>query len=97
VRGRRLGATNVVWPNAGRLRTLTDVSQPAAQGDVVVVLRPRDALREGKAGRFEVEEDDEDYRYRMLTNIIGAALIAILIGAGVWLAHAIADIAARTG
>ena len=37
------------------------------------------------------EEDDADYRYRMLTNLIGVALIAVLIGTGVWLAHAIAD------
>jgi hypothetical protein len=39
----------------------------------------------------EEEEDDAEYRYRMLTNFIGMALIAILIGTGVWLAHAIAD------
>jgi hypothetical protein len=36
-------------------------------------------------------EDDGDRRYRMLSNLVGVALIAILIGAGVWLAHAIAD------
>jgi len=36
-------------------------------------------------------EDDGDRRYRMLSNIVGVALIAILIGTGVWLAHAIAD------
>jgi hypothetical protein len=48
-----------------------------------------------QAGGLEVEdakeEDPADYRYRMLTNAIGVALIAILIGTGVWLAHAIAD------
>jgi hypothetical protein len=37
------------------------------------------------------EEDAADSRYRTLTNVIGVALIAILIGTGVWLAHAIAD------
>jgi hypothetical protein len=51
--------------------------------------------RTDQAGRVEAEldkeEDDADYRYRMLTNFIGVALIAILIGTGVWLAHAIAD------
>jgi len=78
-------------------KVFTDASQPAAQGDRVAMLR----LRGGKAGRFEPKngkvEDDEDYRYHMLTNIIGTALVAILIGTGVWLARAIADIAARTG
>jgi hypothetical protein len=76
-----------------------DCKVSPAQGDSVVTLRPREGLRGGRAGRLEAEdqkeEDDEDYR--MLTNIIGMALIAILIGAGVWLANAIADIAARTG
>ena len=66
----------------------------------MVMLRPREGLRGGKSGRLEAEneneEDDEDYRYRMLTNIIGLALNAILIGMGVWLAHAI-SMAARTG
>src|ERR1700722_19766136 len=44
-----------------------------------------------QASGLEVEEEAADYRYRMLTNFIGVALIAILIGTGVWLAHAIAD------
>jgi hypothetical protein len=80
-------------------KVLTDASQTAAEGDRVVMLRPRWDLRAGNAGGIEAEdqqgEDDEDYR--MLTNIIGTALTAILIGAGVWLTNAIADIAARTG
>jgi hypothetical protein len=79
-------------------QVFTDTSQPAAQVDRVVILGPLKGLRGGEASRFEPKndkaEDDEDYRN--LTNIIGVALIAILIGAGVWLAHAIADIAART-
>jgi len=64
-----------------------------------MMLRPRDGLGGGGAVglRGEKGEDDEDDRYRMLANVIGTALIAILIGAGVWLAHAIADMAARTG
>jgi hypothetical protein len=40
-------------------------SQPNPQDDRVVTLRRRVLL----------EEDDEDYRYRMLANFIGMALI----------------------
>jgi hypothetical protein len=80
-------------------KVITDVSRPAAQEDVVVVLRPRKDLRGGQASRFEPKNDkgEDDDDYQNLTNIIGVALIAILIGTGVWLAHAIANIAARTG
>jgi hypothetical protein len=76
-------------------KVITDVSQPAAQSDVVM-LRPRKDLSGGKADRKSDKGEDEG-NYRNLANIIGGALIAVLIGTGVWLAHAIADIAARTG
>jgi hypothetical protein len=52
--------------------------------------------RHDHAGGLEVEDGD-DYRYRALTNIIGAALITILIATGVWLAHAIVDVTATAG
>ena len=81
-------------------KVFIDTSLTAAQGDRMVMLRPRKSLRGGRVGGLEAKdekgEDDEDYRYRMLTNIIGLALNAILIGMGVWLAHAI-SMAARTG
>jgi hypothetical protein len=48
--------------------------------------------RPDQAGSPDEEaHGDDDDRYRMLTNIIGAALVVILIGTGIWLAHAIAD------
>jgi hypothetical protein len=62
--------------------------------------RPDDEQRPDQAGALEPEDgkdqDDKDQdaadnRFRMLSNIIGVALTAILIGTGVWLAHAIAD------
>jgi hypothetical protein len=81
-------------------KVFTDASQPTAKGCRVMMLRPRESLRGGKAGGPEAEvdkeEDDADCRYRLLTNIIGMALIAILIGMGVWLTHAI-SMAARPG
>jgi hypothetical protein len=75
-------------------KVCTDASQPVAQVDRVVMLEPLKRLRGGEP-KNDKGEDDEDYRN--LTNIIGVALIAILIGTGVWLARAIADIAPRTG
>ncbi|MGP0094016.1 MAG: hypothetical protein ACLPKB_29340 [Xanthobacteraceae bacterium] len=57
--------------------------------------RPDDEPHPDQAGGLEPgdgkEDDAADNRFRMLSNIIGVALIAILIGTGVWLAHAIAD------
>ena len=76
-------------------KVFTEASLTAAQGDRVMMLRSRESLRGGRVGGLEAKdekrEDNEDYRYRMLTNAIGVALVAILIGTGVWLAHAIAD------
>ena len=39
----------------------------------------------------EDRDDTDDYRGRMLANVIGLVLIVGLIAAGIWLADAIAD------
>jgi hypothetical protein len=106
-------------PMPDHRKACAKVRQSAAPGDRVVMLRPREGLRSGRArrvpvidpkhdpawlleqrhdhaGGLEVEDDDDD-RYRALTNIIGAALMTILIATGVWLAHAIVDVTARAG
>jgi hypothetical protein len=40
-------------------KVFTDASQTAAQRDRVVMLRPREGLRSGKAGRLEAENENE--------------------------------------
>lgn len=69
---------------ARRLSVIDPQNDPAWLGE----------QRSDQAGGLEPEDDkqdDDDHRYRTLSNIIGVALIAVLIGTGVWLAHAIAD------
>jgi hypothetical protein len=41
--------------------------------------------------RYQQEQDEHiDYRQRMLMNVIAAAIVALLVGAGVWIADSIA-------
>ena len=41
--------------------------------------------------RFErTEEDEDDYRHRMLMNAIAAAVVILLIGGGIWIANTMA-------
>ena len=69
----------------------------------VVPLRPRllrrPARPAGLAGRPAVEDigkyergREDDYRHRMLMNVLGFLTCAILVAAGVWIANAIADL-----
>jgi hypothetical protein len=39
---------------------------------------------------FEVEDRHIDYRHRMMMNAIAVAIVALLVGAGVWIADTIA-------
>jgi hypothetical protein len=41
--------------------------------------------------RFEEEDRYIDYRRRLLMNMIALVIVALLVGAGVWLADTIAD------
>jgi hypothetical protein len=69
----------------------------------IVPLRPpvlrRVARPAGLASRPAVEDIDkyegggeDDYRHRMLMNVLGFLTCAILVAAGVWIANAIADL-----
>lgn len=40
--------------------------------------------------RFEEEPEDDNYRRRMLMNVIAVAIVTLLVGLGVWLADTIA-------
>jgi hypothetical protein len=41
--------------------------------------------------RFERREEDDDYRHRMITNVIALVFTAMLVVAGVWVANKIAE------
>ena len=70
----------------------------------VVPLRPRllrrAARRAGWAGRPAIEDigkyesggREDDYRHRMLMNVLGFLTCAILVLAGVWIANAITEL-----
>ena len=70
----------------------------------VVPLRPRllrrAVQRAGLASRPAVEDigkyegggRDDDYRHRMLMNVLGFLTCAILVAAGVWIANSIAEL-----
>ena len=63
----------------------------------VVPLRPR-LLRRAKRptiediGKYEHGGREDDYRHRMLMNVLGFLTCAILVAAGVWIANAIAEL-----
>ena len=69
----------------------------------VVPLRPRLGLRRRAApptaggpiediGKYEGGGREDDYRHRMLMNVLGFLTCAVLIAAGVWIANAIAEL-----
>ena len=41
--------------------------------------------------RYEREDTDEDYRHRMIMNVIGFLACVLLIVAGIWIANAIVE------
>jgi hypothetical protein len=41
--------------------------------------------------KFERDGGDDDYRHRMVMNVIGFLACAVLVAAGVWIANAIAE------
>ena len=52
---------------------------------------PKNEPADAFAGYQANPDDAVDYRQRMLMNVIAAAIVAALIGAGVWIAGIIAD------
>jgi hypothetical protein len=41
--------------------------------------------------QYEQDDESDSYRHRMLMNVIAIAVVAALVGVGVWLADTIAD------
>jgi F0F1-type ATP synthase assembly protein I len=42
--------------------------------------------------KYEKSREPDDYRHRMTMNIAGLIVVAVLVGAGLWLVNAIADL-----
>jgi hypothetical protein len=55
-------------------------------------VRRQDGAPVRDLARFERAEPDDDYRHRMLMNLLGAAVTILLIIAGVWIVDKIADL-----
>jgi hypothetical protein len=64
---------------------------PPAASSVNPAAIDSDAEDADDLARYEEEQDEPiDYRQRMLMNAIAAAIVVLLIGAGVWIADTIA-------
>ena len=42
--------------------------------------------------QYEQEDDNDSYPHRMLMNVIAVAVVAMLVGVGVWIADTIAEL-----
>ncbi|HEV2955561.1 MAG TPA: hypothetical protein VGX95_05545 [Xanthobacteraceae bacterium] len=80
---------------------------PEEETGRVVQLRPRLRLAERRSaqpaglpgrppiediGKYERGGREDDYRHRMLMNVLGFLTCAVLVAAGVWIANAIAEL-----
>jgi hypothetical protein len=80
---------------------------PTEDEDRIVHFRPRSASRGGwpwstlrdqrsdppsdDLTKFEQSEPEDDYRHRMIINVIGLAVTILLVIAGIWMADKIAE------
>ena len=82
---------------------VTDSPSREEEAGRVVPLRPRFGLsrraRRPTAGepiddisKYERSGREDDYRHRMLMNVLGFLTCAVLVAAGVWIANAIAEL-----
>jgi hypothetical protein len=70
------------------------------EGDRKIIRLVRDTLRDPPVAdleRFEREShSEEDFRHRMLVNFLAAIVLVVLILAGSWIVHAIAQAAGES-
>ena len=91
----------------GSLHQLTrgEIASPPSPDEEtgrVVPLRPRLGPRRRAArptpapiadiGKYEGGGREDDYRHRMLMNVLGFLTCAVLVAAGVWIANSIAEL-----
>jgi len=78
-------------------------ARPSSEDETgrVVRLRPRLLPRAAHSasrpavediGKYEGGGRDDDYRHRMLMNVLGFLTCAVLVAAGVWIANSIAEL-----
>ena len=53
--------------------------------------RPRGEPPVEDLSRYEHRGDDDDYRHRMITNLVALAFTALLVVGGLWMANKIAE------
>jgi hypothetical protein len=81
----------------------SDQTLPPEQDHRVIPFRPRGTppwrwrhyptdsdLPDDHLAKYEREESEDDYRHRMVMNLLGLGITVLLIVAGVWLADTIA-------
>src|SRR5262245_28299353 len=88
--------------NSDSKAVASNPSPPPEDGGRVVPFRQREGQRwsmRGQGGapvrdlrQYERTSADDDYRHRMLMNLLGLAVTVLLIVAGVWIADKIADL-----
>lgn len=54
--------------------------------------RRSDELAPPDLAKYERSREPDDYRHRMAMNIVGFAVVALLVVAGLWLANSLADL-----
>ena len=59
------------------------------RGSLFAVNRPRPSPVQD-LDKFERPEGEDDYRHRMIMNMMAAAVVILLIAAGIWIANSIA-------
>jgi hypothetical protein len=73
---------------------MSDGKSPATETGQVLPFRQRrsdELLGPDDLAKYEQDEEPDDYRHRMLMNLAGFVVVALLMGAGLWLAISIAD------
>ena len=63
---------------------------PPPVGESTAIADSRETEPIDELAAFEAEDRHIDYRHRMMMNAIAVAIVALLVGAGVWIADTIA-------
>jgi hypothetical protein len=73
-----------------RFRQRRRLGRPWLPGPAAAPADP-EITPENDLAQYEQEDEEVDYRQRMLMNVIAIAIVALLVGVGVWIADTIAE------